>query len=339
MTTQSSESDGQSSQPFLGVDIGGTKISVCLGSRKGEILAKRRFPTNPEQGPEDACRRIAEAIGDLAGGKPLANIVQPVAGISAPGPLSSRDGVFLNPPNMPTWHGFPIRKKLADRLDLKFRLMNDANAAALAEWSFGAGLGTQTLVYLTMSTGMGGGLIVGGQLHEGLDDMAGEVGHHPLAPDGPVGFGRRGSLEGFCSGPGIAQLAVLHLTQARHREKPSSLFSSSRDFRLVTMEEIGSAARDGDEVALNVFREVGEKLGGFCAFLVDLLNPEAIVVGTIGRIYSDLILPPANRAVQERCHPLAAQRARILPAALGEATGDLAAICAAINAERANSEE
>ena len=311
---------------ILGVDIGGSKISVCVGSVRGEILASERFSTLP---PEEACDRIAELARGLIVDRSLFEVV----GLSAPGPLSSREGCFLNPPNMPGWHGFPIRSALERRLDLKVRLMNDANAAALAEWRYGAGRDTQTMIFYTMSTGMGAGLIVGGRLHEGLDDLAGEVGHLAVSSDGPVGFGRRGSLEGFCSGPGLSQLAVMKLTQVRHEEGDSLLLHLGKDYRLIGAEDVGRAAREGDVVALDVFHEVGLKLGQFSALMVDILNPEAIVVGTIGRLYADLILAPARKEIDRLSHPAAARRVRLLPAALGPLAGDLAAICAALPEE------
>jgi glucokinase len=312
---------------ILGIDIGGTKISVCTGTQGGEILASNRFPTRLDLSPLETCDRIARAakmltarIGDL----------HPVVGVSAPGPLSSRRGVFVNPPNMPGWHGFPVVTELEKRLGLGIRLMNDANAAALAEWRFGAGRGTETLIYYTMSTGMGAGLVISGRLHEGKDDMAGEIGHLQVSEDGPVGFGRRGSIEGFCSGPGLAQLAVMKLTQARHEERDSVLFAARKDYRLIDAVDVGEAARKKDPVALDVFAEVGRRLGELSSVFVDLLNPDAIVLGTIGRIHSRLIIPSARKVIRARCHPASARRVKILPAKLGERTGDVAALCAAL---------
>ncbi len=315
--------------PFLGIDIGGTKISVCLGTSEGKILDRERFPTNPAHGPDPACDKIANVASLLLERNPDCQKIAGV-GVSAPGPLSSRAGHFINPPNMPTWHGFSIVQALESRLGHPVRLMNDANASALAEWRFGAGKGAETLVFFTMSTGMGAGLIIGGRLHEGPDDMAGEVGHLPVSPDGPVGFSRRGSLEGFCSGPGLAQLAVLKLTQAIHTEEDSKLFHLGKDYRLVNAEDVGAAAVNGDRIARDVFREVGEKLGMFSSWIVDVLNPDIIVVGTIGRIHADLILPPAREEINRACHPASASRVRLVPAKLEAETGDLAAICAAL---------
>ncbi len=314
------------SAPTLGVDIGGTKIAVVVGTARGEVIAREQLATEPLLGPEDACDRIAQAASRVSEGLELHEVV----GVSAPGPLSSRGGRFLNPPNMPSWHGFEITAALESRLERSVRLMNDANASALAEWRFGAGKGTETMIFFTMSTGMGAGLIIGGQLHEGPDDMAGEVGHSRLERDGPVGFGRRGSLEGYCSGPGMAQLTVLRLIAARHDERDSVLFHLDKDFRLVDARDLGTAAKGGDAVALGVLKEVGKRLGQFSAQVVDLLNPEVIVVGTIGRVLHEYILPAARREIDGLAHPSSARRVELRPAALGEQTGDLAAVCAAL---------
>ncbi|MCA9321974.1 MAG: ROK family protein [Planctomycetes bacterium] len=311
---------------YLGIDIGGTKLAVCRGRADGTITASHRFPTADTPEPRSACDRLAESLLAIAADLDPETPV----GVSAPGPLSSAEGCLLNPPNMPLWHDFDLRSALEVRLARPVAIMNDANAAAAAEWRWGAGRGTQTMVFFTMSTGMGAGLVVGGRLHQGASELAGEVGHTRVAPDGPVGFGRRGSLEGFCSGPGIRQLAVAHLHQARHGNQPSLLFRDDRDYRLVDMPEIGSAARAGDAVALEVFEEVGRRLGDYCSGLVDLLNPDAIVVGTIGRLFAEFILPTTRRVIDESVHPRAARQVQLLPAALGDATGDLASIAVAL---------
>ena len=303
-------------QPVLSIDIGGTKTAVAVVEKSGTILWSTQFPTLVEEGPPSLIRRVLEhlsAFSDPPGGHDIAG-----CGISAPGPLSSSNGCFLNPPNMPGWHGFPIKAALEEALKLPCTLMNDANAAALAEFLYGAGQGSDTMVFFTMSTGMGAGLIIQGRLHQGPDDMAGEVGHLAVAPDGPVGFGIRGSLEGFCSGPGIAQLAVTRLIQARHRQEDSALFHLDRDWRLIDSRDVGQAAQAGDALARDCLEECAEKLGSFCALLTDLLNPDRIVLGTIGRIHQDIIIPTARRVVEERAHPAAARRLQIVPSRLGE---------------------
>lgn len=312
---------------ILSIDIGGTKTAISLVTPLGKILAHERFPTSVELGPDDLCQRMAKSAATLQ--KEVNRGPWIGVGVSAPGPLSSQDGCFLNPPNMPGWHGYPIVATLKEHLGTSaVELMNDANAAAYAEFKFGAGINAQTMIFFTMSTGMGAGLIIQGRLHEGLDDMAGEVGHTLVASDGPVGFGRRGSLEGFCSGPGIAQLAVTKLTQALHEESDSTLFHLEKDWRLIDATDVGNAAKGGDLVALSCLRESGEKLGLFCADLIDLLNPEMIVLGTIGRLHSDLIIPEARRIIDQIAHPKSARRVKIVPAKLADSLPYLAGAAA-----------
>ncbi|MFT7618702.1 MAG: glucokinase [Planctomycetota bacterium] len=316
-----------SNQSILSVDIGGTKTAVALVTLSGEILANEQFPTVVEKGPEDLCDRLQVSSATLQNTCPTFELIG--VGVSAPGPLSSLSGCFLNPPNMPGWHGFPITEALSQRImGIPIELMNDANAAAYAEFKFGAGAGIQTMVFFTMSTGMGAGLIIGGRLHEGLDDMAGEVGHTLVAQDGPVGFGRRGSLEGFCSGPGIAQLATTKLTQAIHEERDSALLHLDKDWRLVDSMDVGRAAELGDEVAQDCLRESAARLGGFCADLVDLLNPERIVLGTIGRMHADLMIPVARAEINRIAHAKAAERVQIVPAKLADSLPCLAGAAA-----------
>ena len=311
---------------ILGIDIGGTKLAVCLATEAGEILERLQFPTETERGPEAACRRLTEAAEELESRHGRAVAV----GISAPGPLSSEEGRFLNPPNMNGWHDFPIARALSERLGRQVELMNDANAAAWAEWRWGAARDLSTMLFFTMSTGMGAGLVIGGRLHEGIDDLAGEIGHVRISADGPVGFGRRGSVEGYCSGPGIRQLTALKLHQAMHAQKSSELLDDEIDFRLLDLPRIGEAARNGDAVALDVFAEVGRRFGEFCSPMIDMLNPEMIVLGTIGRLFFDLIEPTARAEIDARCHERAARRVALAPAALGRSTGDLAAISAVL---------
>ncbi len=310
----------------LSIDIGGSKTATALVDKNGQVKGQDQFPTEVGRGPQDLCHRIRNSFTAKLGVEDFSAFLG--GGISAPGPLSSSSGCFLNPPNMPGWHGFPIKKELEEILGCSLELMNDANAAACGEYAYGAGRGSQTMIFFTMSTGMGAGLIIGGQLHEGIDDMAGEVGHTIVNPGGPIGFGRSGSLEGYCSGPGIAQLAVGKLIQALHRDHKSLLFDLNKDWRLVTCEDVGAAARQGDSLAQDCFRECGKKLGIFCADLVDLLNPEVIVLGTIGRLYADFIIPAAEAEIKRIAHPQGANRVKILGASLADSLPCLAGAAA-----------
>ena len=171
----------------IGIDIGGTKCAVVLGDEK-QIIKKIKFDTKDCQRTVEEIMSAVEAIGE-----------GDAIGISCGGPLDSGRGVIMSPPNLPDWNDVRIVDMLTGRFGIPAYLCNDANACALAEWKYGAGRGTQNMVFLTFGTGLGAGLILNGRLYEGACGMAGEVGHVRLSEHGPVGYGKAGSFEGFCS--------------------------------------------------------------------------------------------------------------------------------------------
>ena len=189
-------------QLYIGIDMGGTKCAVVAGHADGKILRRIAFPSGKDAHPDEFLPRFYEAIDALlreynGGAAPAA------VGVSCGGPLDTRRGVIQAPPNLPLWDEVPICALLSERYGCPAYLQNDANACAIAEWRFGAGRGTRNMVFLTFGTGLGAGLILDGRLYEGTNGMAGEAGHLRLAADGPEGYGKRGSFEGFCSGGGL----------------------------------------------------------------------------------------------------------------------------------------
>ncbi|MHB0913150.1 MAG: ROK family protein [Armatimonadota bacterium] len=292
-------------QYFIGFDIGGTKCAVSLGVLGDDlkILDREAFPTEAGRGPEQAVARMAEAAKALRvrhGFDPTA------AGISCGGPLDMERGAIVGAPNLPGWDHYPLVDTLSESLSVPVRIENDANACALAEWKWGAGRGTRQMIFLTFGTGLGAGLILDGKLYGGAGHLAGEVGHVRLADDGPVGHGKRGSFEGFCSGAGIADLAG------------------------VPAKEVAEAAKAGDPKALAVFAEVGRRLGQGLAVLIDILNPEMVVIGSIFARCEELIRPEMERVIAAEALALTAGACRVVPAALGEAIGDYASLAVAI---------
>jgi glucokinase len=224
-------------------------------------------------------------------------------GISCGGPLNSRSGVIQSPPNLPGWDDVPIVHWCEDALGVPARLENDANACALAEWRWGAGRGCRHLVFLTFGTGMGAGLILNGRLYDGACGLAGEVGHIRLADDGPVGFGKAGSFEGFCSGGGIARAAGMD----------SAIDAFAAD-----------AA--GDPHARAAIDAAARRLGQGLALLVDTFNPERVVIGSIFARQRDRLWPIAEDVLRAEALPAALACCRVVPAALGEDIGDYAAL-------------
>jgi glucokinase len=315
---------------YLGIDIGGTTSAVVLADGGGGFLERSESATGlGEEGREQTVQELKSAAVALANGQEIEAI-----GISCGGPLDAGRGVILCPPNLSGWEDVPITRIFQDELRVPAYLENDANAGALAEWRFGAGRGLQNLVFLTFGTGLGAGLILDGRLYRGASGLAGEVGHVRLADDGPVGYHKRGSFEGFCSGPGLARLMAAELAAASQETGAPDTMKRYKDPELLSGKDIVDWARDGDPLALRVVTTCGEYLGRGLAILIDTLNPELIVVGGMGVRLGDLLLGPARRVVKQEAIAGAAGVCSIVPAALGERIGDFAALCVALEHER-----
>lgn len=312
---------------LLGFDIGGTKCAAIAAFWDGEtirILDKRKIPTDLTCKPEEMVRRLFSLGEEIAEETPEA------IGISCGGPLDSKRGVILGPPNLPGWDRVKIAEQASSYFGVPAYLQNDANACALAEWKFGAGRGCKNMIFLTFGTGLGAGLILNGTLYSGANDNAGECGHIRLEPFGPTGYGKSGSFEGFCSGGGLAQLGyTLALEEVQQGRRPA-YFQAGMTEREITAKTIADAARAGDPAARRVYEVCGEYLGRGLSLLIDLLNPEKIVLGSIFARSGDLIRPAMERAIQREALEAAAARCSIEPAALGEEIGDYAAIAAAL---------
>lgn len=297
---------------IMGLDIGGTNTAVLAGTPAGGILERQVHAMVPGAPFADTWSAITALADRLVAtrGRPSA------IGVSVGGPLDTAGGVILSPPNLPGWDAVPVRDLLTARFGAPTFVEHDARAGALAEWLFGAARGCRDVVFLTFGTGMGAGLIVDGRLHRGAADAAGEVGRWRMAYRGPRAYGKTGSWEAFASGSGLPRLArFLH----PEREWPPDL----------TAEAIVRLARSGDQQASRVVETAALWLGRGIAYLVDLLDPEIVVLGSIAVRAGDLFLPTAIRTVRRetgaRTHGC-----RIVAAETGESLGDLAALSAAI---------
>jgi glucokinase len=315
---------------WIGVDIGGTKTAVVLCFEPPAIVDRIVFATLPEHGPDRGMTLIRQSIQKLVQTHNLRSGQIEAIGISCGGPLDRRSGVIQSPPNLSTWNDIPIVDLLKEEFKVECRLENDANAGALAEHRFGAGQGVQNMVFLTMGTGLGAGIILDGRLIHGASDMAGEIGHVRLTGSGPVGYNKAGSAEGWVSGGGMAQAASERVLTAMEKGEVTSLVAQMATNRILTAKDVADAARQGDQLAGEIVRETGTRLGEALAILVDLLNPELIVIGGIAMRIGESILEPARAAMKRESLPAAANACRIVPAALGERIGDIAAVCAAI---------
>jgi glucokinase len=252
-------------------------------------------------------------------------------GISCGGPLDSKSGIILSPPNLPGWDEIAVVALFRERFGVPVGLQNDANACALAEWKWGAGRGCRNMIFLTFGTGMGAGLILDGRLYAGTNDMAGEIGHIRMEKTGPVGYGKAGSFEGFCSGGGIAKLAQTMAWNNLQSGNPPSFCQTEKDLPAITTKMVGEAAIHGDNLALEIFEIVGKQLGRGIAVLVDILNPERIVIGSIYGRQKSILEPIVLEELRREALPYALAVCQIMPAQFKEQVGDFASLSVAMH--------
>ena len=315
-------------QYCLGIDIGGTKCAVIAGTEEMQILKRTSFPTETSKGPGHAINLLlksaSEIVENLGKGKLKA------IGISCGGPLDSVKGIVQSPPNLPGWNDIPIVNLFRDIFNVPVFLQNDANACALAEWKFGAGKGTRNMIFLTFGTGMGGGIIIDGRLYSGTNDLAGEVGHIRLADDGPRAYGKKGSFEGFCSGTGIALLARQIVSEKFALKQSVSFCEKPENIDKISARDVAEAALSGDKTAIKILEISGEYLGKGLSLLIDILNPQKIVIGSIYTRCRQFIEPACLEIIKQEALEQARVVCSIVPAALGEEVGDYASLSVAM---------
>ncbi|MBO5027009.1 MAG: ROK family protein [Clostridia bacterium] len=307
----------------IGFDIGGTKCAVSLGEiADGNIRIVAREETPTVDSPQKTLGVLAPYVK-----KWIEQTGATTAGISCGGPLNSETGVIVCPPNLAKgWHGFAIVDYVKNEFGLSAKLQNDANACAVAEWKFGAGKGTRNMIFFTFGTGLGAGLILDGKLYSGTNDNAGEAGHIRLAKNGPIGFGKHGSFEGFCSGGGIARLAQ---EMALRCKKIPDCIEKMGGVTAITTKKLSEAAKAGDPFAKRVFAKSGEMLGKGLAIMIDVLNPEKIVLGGVFMRSSELLIPSMQKVLEREALWASLAVCAIVPAKLSENIGDVAALAVA----------
>ena len=313
---------------LIGIDIGGTKCAVSYGCREGDrlvVVDKDRFATTEvNETIEHICQSVAKMLEKHQLNKDNTKGI----GISCGGPLSSTKGIVMSPPNLIGWDNIPIVKIIEDLTHIPTHLQNDANACALAEYKFGAGRGSRNMVFLTLGTGLGAGIVIDGKLYSGANDNAGEVGHIRLAEYGPVGYGKRGSFEGFTSGGGIAQIAsVLVKEQWQQGNKVPWCELGSLD--KITTQLVAEQASKGDAVAKEAFDIAAEYLGRGLSIIIDTLNPEVIVIGSIFTRCEHLLREGMQKVIDREALPCASKVCEVRTAALDEQIGDFAALSVA----------
>lgn len=307
----------------ISIDIGGTKSAVSLVSLSGQVLRRESEPTRPtERTPFETLESLVTLTKEIIVQSGIAKENLIGVGVSAGGPLDRETGTLLSPPNLPGWEAVPVKCVFEELLNLPVRVENDANATALAEWHYGAGRGARNIVFMTIGTGIGAGLILDGKLYHGTNDLAGELGHQTILMNGPPCLcGKRGCLEALASGPAIARLARESMMYGRHKRV---LALAGGNPNHITATHVVDAAKKGDPFALGILEEAGTYLGVGLANTIMMLNPEKIILGTLVVHAGDLLLTPARAAIAEYAWKRAAERCEIMPAALGDRAQDLA---------------
>ena len=312
------------SSHVIGIDIGGTKLATVVADKDGNILQKVRKPTESEKGPRHAVQLLLAMVDEVIDLAELRRENISGIGVSCGGPLDTKTGIIYSPPNLPGWDALPLKEMIESEFRIPTVIENDANAGALAEARFGGGRGYDYVLYMTMSTGIGGGIVANGEIYHGANDSAGEVGHQILLPDGPLcGCGQYGCLEALCSGPAIARRAQEAITDQPHTQ---ILAHADGQIDRVRSEHVLQAARDGDALAIALVEETAYYMGWGIANLVNILNPQIVLLGTIAVAAGELLLDPIRRTVTETAMQRPLETVKIMPAELGDSIGDLAAI-------------
>lgn len=305
---------------LIGVDLGGTNLRTALLSRDGAIIEKNKELSRASEGHEKVVRSLIENIkrqrdvGVSQGHTVLA------VGVGAPGVIDISRGVVVKSPNFPDWNNLPLKAELEKALSLPVFIENDANAAALGEQWRGAGKGIGSMILLTLGTGVGGGIILDGNIWHGADGMAGEIGHMTILPEGRLcGCGNTGCLEMYASARGVMQNYCEALAE---QERPVSDF--------ITSQQVYQAAREGNEAAAQAMKDTGRYLGIGIASLINIFNPEMVVLGGGVKDAWDLFIGNTHAEVMKRAFDIPARRARIVPSELGDDAGMVGAAAVAL---------
>jgi glucokinase len=311
---------------LIAVDLGGTQIRAAVCDADGQIYKRVARLTHASEGPAAVLARINETIAEAADGASIEAVAG--IGIGAPGPLDPTSGTILAAPNLPGWVNVPLRNLVSAHFGKPTFLGNDANVAGLAELTYGAARGVRDLIYLTISTGIGSGIVVDGRMLLGARGLAAEAGHTIIKPDGPkCGCGNRGCVETFAAGPAISRDVVGRL-KAGKASKITRLVGGDLD--KVDARVISEAAAAGDKLAVNAFRRAGKYLGLGIVNLLHLFNPRMIVLGGSVTKAGPLLFDPMWEAIRARAMPAYLEGLSIVPAALGDDVGLLGALALAV---------
>ena len=302
------------SHHYIVVDLGGTQIRTARYSLDGKMEERVACRTEAEKGFEIVWDKVIEAIHSVWFTESEGSIA--AIGLGAPGPIDYRKGVLRFAPNLPGWENVPMRNMLLQTFDVPVHIGNDADLAGLAESKFGAGRHVDSMVYITISTGIGGGMIFNNQLFTGGNGLGGEVGHMSIDPNGPYHTcGNRGCLEVMASGTAIARRAQERLTQG---EKSSALNLVNGEIAKVTAKVLSKVGHQGDAFAQSVFREAGTYIGSAIVSLMFILNPSLFVLGGSVTLAGDLLMGPIRETIRERAPQVYQEQTQVVLAELGD---------------------
>lgn len=309
--------------PVLAIDLGGTKIASAIISNEGDVLARDYRLTLADEGVEPVISRILLAIEHLVKKCKVGLSQLDSISIAAAGAIDSERGLVTSSPNLPGWHDVPLRDVVRERFGLDTFLVNDASAAAMGEHRLGVGRGTTNLIYITVSTGIGGGIIINGRLYLGTSGAAGEIGHMTIDVNGPRCYcGNYGCLEEMASGRAIAREAIRRIRDGENSALTDIIAGKIED---ITAQEVSLAAQGGDQLALEVVSQAANYLGVGMVNVVNIFNPEMIIIGGSVAKMGELLLNPVRQLVSKKAFELSAQAVPIVPAGLGDDVGLLGA--------------
>ncbi|MGB7979151.1 MAG: ROK family protein [Chlamydiales bacterium] len=313
---------------LVGVDIGGTKICVCIGDHTGKIIASKRILTQPLKNWKNGLKAIETLIQDMLREEQIDLNQIGAIGVSSPGPISTREGKMLKPPNLPGWENAPLVQYFKDAFHKAVMMNNDANAAGVAEFQFGSSKGTPNLVYLTCSTGMGGGAIVNGALVQGVSDTAAEVGHFVLDIDGPLcPCGQKGCFEVYCGGAALAKKMQEEIQG--ERIQTDILIEANGDLSKVDAACLVNAVKKGDRYALKVWDEFIIRLAQGIGVVLMNFNPEVVILGTIAIHAGPLLLEPLKKQLPRFAWRENVQSCRIEASSIGDRISELSGLALA----------
>ena len=295
----------------------------------GRMLASDVCPTRANEGVSSVIERLCKTIDELLS-QDITEIYEPGGiGIACAGGIDTARGMITQSPNLPDWHDIPLVEIVKEKYNVDAYLINDASAAALGEHRFGAGKGISNLVMVTLGTGIGGGIIINGELYLGASGSAAEIGHMIIDVNGPAcACGSNGCLESFASGKAVARNAINRIKQGEESSLPSIVDGK---IEAITSEDVGAAAKDGDDLALDVFSRAAYYLGIGMVNLVNIFNPEMIILGGGMVEQFDLLVKSAREVMSERAFKIAAQAVEIKAAQLGNEAGVYGAAAYAID--------